>query len=184
MRLSTQFLWPVVFLLGCGVAAAQGAAGGAQGAQGAQGQETQTEAAGTRAQDDRAQPPVAATPSTEQRASSSRPAPPPNDSTAAQPARSAQESEQTQTGADATIQETVRPNTPNAAARQDERRRRQAAVDQQSTDQLPPSMRGVGERTSIPDCTRLRGIEKSECERRDTSRDDLPAGETTTQPER
>jgi hypothetical protein len=29
------------------------------------------------------------------------------------------------------------------------------------------------------DCTQLRGIEKSECERRDTSRDDLPAGVTS-----
>lgn len=31
------------------------------------------------------------------------------------------------------------------------------------------------------DCTQLRGIEKSECERRDTARDDLPAGVTSTQ---
>jgi hypothetical protein len=30
----------------------------------------------------------------------------------------------------------------------------------------------------------MRGIEKAECERRDTVRDDLPAGETTAQPER
>jgi hypothetical protein len=29
------------------------------------------------------------------------------------------------------------------------------------------------------DCSQLRGIEKSECERRDTVRDDLPAGVTT-----
>jgi hypothetical protein len=28
----------------------------------------------------------------------------------------------------------------------------------------------------------MTGIQKSECERRDTSRDDLPAGVTTTQP--
>ncbi len=34
------------------------------------------------------------------------------------------------------------------------------------------------------DCTQLRGLEKSECERRDTSRDDLPAGVTSTQKER
>jgi hypothetical protein len=34
------------------------------------------------------------------------------------------------------------------------------------------------------DCTQLRGLEKSECERRDTSRDDLPAGVTATQKER
>ena len=30
------------------------------------------------------------------------------------------------------------------------------------------------------DCTQLRGLEKSECERRDTVRDDLPAGVTAT----
>jgi hypothetical protein len=29
------------------------------------------------------------------------------------------------------------------------------------------------------DCSQLRGIDKSECERRDTVRDDLPAGVTT-----
>lgn len=29
-----------------------------------------------------------------------------------------------------------------------------------------------------PDCSRMRGIQKSECERRDTVRDDLPAGVT------
>jgi hypothetical protein len=34
------------------------------------------------------------------------------------------------------------------------------------------------------DCSPLRGIEKSECERRDTVRDDLPAGMTTGQAER
>jgi hypothetical protein len=30
----------------------------------------------------------------------------------------------------------------------------------------------------------MRGLEKSECERRDTVRDDLPAGVTTTQPKK
>ncbi|HJY38250.1 MAG TPA: hypothetical protein VJ299_12320 [Steroidobacteraceae bacterium] len=34
------------------------------------------------------------------------------------------------------------------------------------------------------DCSRLRGIDKSECERRDTVRDDLPAGVTTGAAER
>jgi hypothetical protein len=34
------------------------------------------------------------------------------------------------------------------------------------------------------DCTQLRGLDKSECERRDTARDDLPAGVTATQKER
>ena len=31
------------------------------------------------------------------------------------------------------------------------------------------------------DCSQLRGVEKSECERRDTVRDDLPAGVTSSQ---
>ena len=35
--------------------------------------------------------------------------------------------------------------------------------------------------TNRRDCTQLRGIEKAECERRDTSRDDLPAGVTSSQ---
>jgi hypothetical protein len=30
----------------------------------------------------------------------------------------------------------------------------------------------------------MRGLEKDECERRDTVRDDLPAGVTTSQPEK
>jgi len=34
------------------------------------------------------------------------------------------------------------------------------------------------------DCSALRGIDKSECERRDTVRDDLPAGVTTGAAER
>jgi hypothetical protein len=34
------------------------------------------------------------------------------------------------------------------------------------------------------DCSQLRGIDKSECERRDTVRDDLPAGVTTGAAER
>lgn len=46
---------------------------------------------------------------------------------------------------------------------------------------VPPAARGVGT-GNRPDCSNMRGLEKSECERRDTSRDDLPAGVTTTQP--
>jgi hypothetical protein len=48
-------------------------------------------------------------------------------------------------------------------------------------DRVPPASRGVGT-TGKPDCSKLRGLEKTECERRDTVRDDLPAGVTTTQP--
>jgi hypothetical protein len=56
----------------------------------------------------------------------------------------------------------------------------------------PPAARGrvrvaaseAQGQSSRRDCTQLRGIDKSECERRDTSRDDLPAGVTATQKER
>jgi hypothetical protein len=47
---------------------------------------------------------------------------------------------------------------------------------------VPPASRGAGTTGNKPNCAQLRGIEKSECERRDTSRDDLPAGVTSTQP--
>jgi hypothetical protein len=46
---------------------------------------------------------------------------------------------------------------------------------------IPPASRGIGT-ANRPDCSKMRGLEKSECERRDTSRDDLPAGVTSTQP--
>ena len=48
-------------------------------------------------------------------------------------------------------------------------------------ERTPPAARGVGA-ANRPNCSNLKGLEKSECERRDTSRDDLPAGVTTTQP--
>jgi hypothetical protein len=48
---------------------------------------------------------------------------------------------------------------------------------------LPPASRGVG-KPGRPDCSQMRGLEKSECERRDTTRDDLPAGVTSKQPEK
>ena len=57
-------------------------------------------------------------------------------------------------------QQTVAPAQPNAAR---------------------TASRGVGTSVNRPDCSQMRGIEKSECERRDTVRDDLPAGVTTTQ---
>jgi len=46
---------------------------------------------------------------------------------------------------------------------------------------VPPASRGVGTTANLPDCSQKRGLEKSECERRDTVRYDLPAGVTTTQ---
>jgi hypothetical protein len=46
---------------------------------------------------------------------------------------------------------------------------------------IPHASRGVGT-ANRPNCSNMKGLEKAECERRDTSRDDLPAGVTTTQP--
>jgi len=40
---------------------------------------------------------------------------------------------------------------------------------------------GTGNTPSRPNCSELKGVEKSECERRDTVRDDLPAGVTSSQ---
>jgi hypothetical protein len=80
-------------------------------------------------------------------------------------------------------QQTVVPNAPNAGnnPRDTTNNPSRARVATQ-TDTVPPASRGVGQTGNRPDCSQMRGIEKSECERRDTSRDDLPAGVTTTQP--
>ena len=40
---------------------------------------------------------------------------------------------------------------------------------------------GVSDTPTRPDCSKLKGVEKGECERRDTVRDDLPAGVTSSQ---
>jgi hypothetical protein len=79
-------------------------------------------------------------------------------------------------------QQTIVPGQPNAArnARNTASATRARAATQ--TDTVPPASRGVGTSANRPDCSQLRGIEKSECERRDTVRDDLPAGVTSTQP--
>jgi hypothetical protein len=78
------------------------------------------------------------------------------------------------------------PTQPSGARdpRSRDSRTRQAAIDAQNTDAVPPPARGAGTTPSRPDCSQMRGIEKGECERRDTVRDDLPAGQTATQPER
>lgn len=77
-------------------------------------------------------------------------------------------------GPSTTTQQTVQPPTRN---------RGNSASDGVQPERIPPASRGVG-RSGRPDCSRLRGIEKAECERRDTTRDDLPAGVTTTQKEK
>lgn len=120
-------------------------------------------------------------------------------STPAQPTQTTRQAEANATGQQtqpsSNTQQTVRPpdsaradtntgtdddldDTNNAASN------RANNATRQNQSRVPPAMRGVGTTGSRPDCTKLRGIEKAECERRDTSRDDLPAGVTTTQPER
>jgi hypothetical protein len=96
-------------------------------------------------------------------------------------------------GVDAAARDTAaREQVPGTT--QDTRRRRTAEADRSTAidaaaetndaaGDVPPTLRGVGTSSSRPDCTQLRGIEKSECERRDSTRDDLPAGVTRTQPE-
>jgi hypothetical protein len=78
-------------------------------------------------------------------------------------------------------QQTVVPNQPNSASNARDTSSANRARVATQTDTVPPASRGVGTTASRPDCSQMRGIEKSECERRGTSRDDLPAGVTTTQ---
>ena len=76
-------------------------------------------------------------------------------------------------------QQTVRPPDSQRARDRDEKRLNPANERQR----VPPASRGVGT-NGKPDCSKLRGLEKSECERRDTTRDDLPAGVTPKQEEK
>lgn len=114
--------------------------------------------------------PAQATPSSTQTTT-----PPPSQPT--QPNATTQPNSATQPNS---MQETVRPPDSRRETRREETTNNPVNNQQR----VPPAMRGVGTTGSRPNCTQLRGIEKAECERRDTSRDDLPAGVTTTQPEK
>lgn len=100
--------------------------------------------------------------------------------TSAPPATPSPSSQTSPMPSQPTRQETVRPNDPAHRAAETKDNATNTAVQQ---NRVPPASRGVGTTGSRPDCSKLRGIEKAECERRDTSRDDLPAGVTSTQPE-
>jgi hypothetical protein len=78
-------------------------------------------------------------------------------------------------------QQTVSPNQPNSATSARDTDSATRARTARQTDAVPPASRGVGATANRPDCSQKRGLEKSECERRDTVRDDLPAGVTTAQ---
>lgn len=132
-------------------------------------------------------PPSTPTPSTRTSPTPSEPTQSSSQVTSPSPSQTTQPSQATQQAQPnaANTQQTVRPpdsaRTNNANTRANDAANNPA---QQNQSRVPPAMRGVGTTGNRPDCTRLRGIEKAECERRDTSRDDLPAGVTTTQPER
>jgi hypothetical protein len=78
-------------------------------------------------------------------------------------------------------QQTVSPNQPNSATSARDTDSANRARTARQPDAVPPASRGVGTTANLPDCSQKRGLEKSECERRDTVRDDLPAGVTATQ---
>jgi hypothetical protein len=77
-------------------------------------------------------------------------------------------------------QQTLNSNQPNSASTTQDAAASRTRVATQ-TNVVPPASRGVAMTNNKPDCSQMRGIEKSECERRDTVRDDLPAGVTATQ---
>lgn len=111
--------------------------------------------------------PSASTPATDQTTS---PSP-------SQPKSASNDSTDANAGTDADA------NPPATLDQIDGVRRRMAEADADA-EPVPPAMRNVGEGSGRPDCSKLRSIEKAECERRDTTRDDLPPGVTSTQPER
>jgi hypothetical protein len=103
--------------------------------------------------------------------------------TSAPAATPAQPNATTQPTTPSNAQQTVRP--PDSRRTTDDTATNNSVKNRANPRQrVPPASRGVGPTNNRPDCSKLRGLEKSECERRDTSRDDLPAGVTTTQPEK
>lgn len=145
-------------------------------------------------------PPSAPTPAPRNSPTPSQPTQPSSQATTpAQPTQTTQPAQSSQTSPPAQPRQTTQQAQPNSNTQQTVRPPDSARTDanrrtndddnannaaRQNQSRVPPAMRGVGTTGSRPDCTKLRGIEKAECERRDTSRDDLPAGVTTTQPER
>ncbi|WP_153067117.1 hypothetical protein [Steroidobacter cummioxidans] len=100
-----------------------------------------------------------------------------------------QPAQPTPTNPNSTVQQTVfppdsriDPNNPANSPLQQQQQQSMAPNNNVNTQpHVPPASQGVG-KPGRPDCSKMQGLEKSECERRDTSRDDLPAGVTTTQP--
>jgi hypothetical protein len=107
-------------------------------------------------------------------------APPGAQTPVRQPATSPSPSQPTQSNTQPNAQQTVRPPDTRTPTTTTGNPATNNSVDNQS--RVPPASRGVGTTASKPNCSSLRGLEKAECERRDTVRDDLPAGVTSTQP--
>ena len=189
MRKRNLLLATCIAMTCSGLALAQtstGGAGGTGGAQGAQSQGAQNQSAAPQTNAGRpTSPPGAQTPVRQPATSPSPSAPttaqgpptqsPPTSSSPTSPAPSTPTS-----ATNAMPQQTVSPNEPNSARTTQDTAANRSRVATQ-TDPVPPASRGVGTTNNKPDCSQLRGIEKSECERRDTVRDDLPAGVTATQ---
>ncbi|HKQ84420.1 MAG TPA: hypothetical protein VJS42_19640 [Steroidobacteraceae bacterium] len=200
MRNQTLITSCVVAMLGCAAAYGQSAMGDGTGhSSGAQSAATPSTSAQTPTSSTPSatsssqtpgmqipvrQPPTSTAPSTSTPATDQTTSPTPSQPTPASPgvARS-------DTAAGTQPTNAQPPATSDTVDTTDPARRRtaEAAIDRDmptSTGTIAPASRGVGANGNLPDCSRLRGLEKSECERRDTSRDDLPAGVTTTQPPR
>lgn len=198
----------LVGIFGCAAALGQGTAGGAGtsgGSGGAQSTAMPTSSSGTPASSTSA--PTSAsgtsqTPGTQTPVQQPRTSPPPatptpatNQTTSPTPSQSTPASTTGTIPPNASTAGATPPNNtdqtqPSNPARSDmvdatdPARRRTAEASTTNSDTVPPAARGVGTTGNRPDCRQMRGLEKSECERRDTSRDDLPAGVTTTQPSR
>jgi hypothetical protein len=83
---------------------------------------------------------------------------------------------------------TPSPSQPAPAAAETESTSQAQPVEEEGEETVPPPRRLAEGDDGATDtlgegrnCTRLRGIEKAECERRDNPRDDLPAGVTSSQ---
>jgi hypothetical protein len=111
-------------------------------------------------------------------------APPGAQTPVRQPATSPSPAQPTQSNTQPNAQQTVRPPDTRTPTTTTSNPATNNSVDNPTSqqDRVPPAARGVGTTANKPNCSSLRGLEKAECERRDTVRDDLPAGVTTTQP--
>lgn len=103
-----------------------------------------------------------------------------------QPATSPSPSQSTPANTQPNAQQTVRPADTRTPTTTTSNPATNNSVDNPTSqrDRVPPASRGVGTTANKPNCSSLRGLEKAECERRDTVRDDLPAGVTSTQPKK